>query len=389
MKKGISIGLIVAVLCMSFIGVKAAESWLWPTGKAYGYSSITSSYGYRTYNNKNHNGIDCAVPQGTQILASRSGRVLESSSDSSRGNYIVIDHGDGYQTVYMHLSQRNVSSGSQVHRGQVIGLAGRTGSASGVHLHFEIKFNGSYFNPNPADYPIQGSVVNGQRGTVFYAFDVQGGIGTVEYSKNGITNPNQILQKGSRGASVMELQYSLNLLMGTDLNVDGIYGTKTVDAVKQFQSYYGLKADGIAGQNTNNKINELLKGTKKTVILQIGVPVMWVDGVSQAMEAVPIKENGRTLLPIRAVMEAFDASVLWNGEEESVTITRKETEVKFWIGSTTIYRNGEKYLLDTAPVIRNGRSYLPVRFVAESVGLSVDWNEATQTVIIEGERMNE
>ncbi len=388
MKKGISIWLIFAVLWLSFIRVNAEESWLWPTGKAYGYSYITSSYGYRTYNNKNHNGIDCAVPQGTQVLASRSGRVLESSSDKSRGNYIVIDHGDGYQTVYMHLSQRNVSSGSQVYRGQVIGLAGKTGSASGVHLHFEIKRNGSYYNPNPADYPIQGSVVNGQRGTIFYAFDVQGGMGTVEFSKNGITNPNQVLQSGSTGVSVMELQYSLNILMGTDLTVDGIYGTKTVDAVKQFQSYYGLPADGIAGRNTNNKINALLKGTKKTVTLQIGVPVMWVDGVSQEMDAAPMKENGRTLLPIRALMEAFDASVTWNGAEESVTITRNGSEVIFWIGSTTAYRNGERVFLDAAPVILNGRSYLPVRFVAESLGLTVGWNEANQTVIIEGERMN-
>ncbi len=387
MKKGISICLLFALLCMRFISVQAQESWLWPTGKAYGYSCITSSYGYRTYNNKNHNGIDCAVPQGTQVLASRSGRVLESASDASRGNYIVIDHGDGYQTVYMHLSQRNISSGSQVYRGQVIGLAGKTGSASGVHLHFEIKYNGSYYNPNPADYPIQGSVVNGKRGTISYAFDVQGGMGTVEFSKNGITNPNQILQKGSTGASVMELQYSLNLLMGTDLKVDGIYGTETVNAVKQFQSYYGLSADGIAGGNTNNKINALLRETKKTITLQIGVPVMWVDGVSQEIEAVPMKKNGRTLLPIRSAMEAFGASVTWNGAEESVSISLNGNEVKFWIGSTTAYRNGERHLLDATPVIINGRSYLPVRFVAENVGLTVDWNETNQTVIIQGNRV--
>jgi len=384
MKKGISILLLFVLLWGNGMIAKAEEGWLWPTGAAYGYGYITSSYGFRTYNNRNHNGIDCGAPHGAQVLASKRGVVLESSFDNSRGNYIILDHGNGYHTVSMHLSQRTVSVGETVSRGQVIGLVGKTGAADGAHLHFEIKYNGSYYNPNPVDYPIQGSVVNGKRGEIAYAFDVQGGMGTAIYSKNGITEPNQLLRQGSTGTSVMELQYSLNVLLGEKLSIDGIYGSKTVTAVKQFQTKNGLFADGIAGPNTNNKINALMGQTKKTVKLSIGSSVMWVNQESQEIEA-PIKKQGRTLLPVRPIMEVFGASVIWNGTEQSVEISRQGDVVKFWIGSTVIYRNGERYQSDVAPIMVNGRCFLPIRFVAESLGLTVSWNETNQTVTIEEE----
>jgi murein DD-endopeptidase MepM/ murein hydrolase activator NlpD len=60
---------------------------------------------------------------------------------------VVIDHGNGYQTVYAHLSQWNVTCGESVFQGNVIGLSGSTGNSSGPHLHFEVRYNGSYVNP--------------------------------------------------------------------------------------------------------------------------------------------------------------------------------------------------------------------------------------------------
>ncbi len=74
-----------------------------------------------------------------------------------------------------------------------------------------------------------------------------------------ITNPNQTLGNGSSGNSVKELQKALNQIMNAGLSVDGIFGSGTKKAVKNFQSQYGLSVDGIAGPKTLNKINEILK----------------------------------------------------------------------------------------------------------------------------------
>lgn len=384
MKKRIIALIVCLILCLSCVGVSATESWLWPTGAAYGYDSITSSYGYRTYNNRNHNGIDCGAPEGTAVMASRSGMVTASSYDGSRGNYIIIDHEDGYETIYMHLSQKKVSAGERVTRGQTIGLVGRTGSASGAHLHFEIKLNGKYYNPNPADYPIKGSVVNGKRGEIVYSFDSH-------FVSDGITNPHQILQKGSKGTGVMELQHSLNQLLGTTVTVDGKYGNQTLQAVKQFQLTQGLVPDGIAGTKTNHAINRelLVLGYADTIVtLQIGVPTMTVNGKTREIDqgTAPIKQNNRTLVPIRSVVEAFDGQVDWDETQQKATVVRNGVRIELWIGSKSATVNEKTVLLDVAPLVINDRTFLPLRFVAENLGLRVFWEEKTQMVTIQGNK---
>lgn len=88
------------------------------------------------------NGIDSAAPSGSPVLAAASGTVIISRMggwNGGYGNYIVIDHGDGTQTLYAHLSADSVSVGQKVSRGQQIGAVGRTGKATGFHLHFEVR----------------------------------------------------------------------------------------------------------------------------------------------------------------------------------------------------------------------------------------------------------
>jgi murein DD-endopeptidase MepM/ murein hydrolase activator NlpD len=95
-----------------------------------------------------HRGIDIAAALGANIYASDSGVVvLASGVSSGYGNVIYIDHGNGYSTVYAHLSQINVKVCQSVSRGQLIGLAGSTGNSSGPHLHFEVRRNGGFINP--------------------------------------------------------------------------------------------------------------------------------------------------------------------------------------------------------------------------------------------------
>jgi murein DD-endopeptidase MepM/ murein hydrolase activator NlpD len=95
-----------------------------------------------------HRGIDIAAGMGANIYAADTGVVVFAGGvTNGYGNVIYIDHGDGYSTVYAHLSQINVSVCQSVRRGQLIGLAGSTGNSTGAHLHFEIRLNGTPVNP--------------------------------------------------------------------------------------------------------------------------------------------------------------------------------------------------------------------------------------------------
>lgn len=98
---------------------------------------------------RGHKGLDLAGPKGTSIYASKSGIVKTVRHTSDYGKYIVIDHGDGFETLYSHCSEMLVSVGENVSAGQLIAYMGRTGNATGNHLHFEIWKNGKRVDPAP------------------------------------------------------------------------------------------------------------------------------------------------------------------------------------------------------------------------------------------------
>lgn len=89
-----------------------------------------------------HTGVDLAAPQGTVVLASRAGRVLLVESISGYGTTVLLDHGEGWQTLYAHLHEASVLSGAWLEQGQALGTVGMTGSATGPHLHFELRRQG-------------------------------------------------------------------------------------------------------------------------------------------------------------------------------------------------------------------------------------------------------
>ena len=117
------------------------------------YYRMTSDFGYRNHpiygQVLQHNGVDLSADTGTAIYAAYSGTVVVSTYSSSAGNYIMIDHGSGLMTVYMHCSKLLVSVGENVSKGQTIGLVGSTGNSTGPHLHFSVRLNGSYVDPKP------------------------------------------------------------------------------------------------------------------------------------------------------------------------------------------------------------------------------------------------
>jgi len=95
-----------------------------------------------------HNGVDMAAPAGTPIYAAKSGKVTTASYQAGgAGNYVSINHGDGFSSIYMHMTRYIVSKGQYVQAGQVIGYVGSTGISTGNHLHFGISYKGEYVNP--------------------------------------------------------------------------------------------------------------------------------------------------------------------------------------------------------------------------------------------------
>ena len=94
-----------------------------------------------------HPGIDIAVPIGTAVRAAGGGTVLEASEQAEYGRYVLLEHPEGFQTVYGHLSRITVVPGNTVAAGQVVGLTGNTGNSSAPHLHFEIRQNGNSIDP--------------------------------------------------------------------------------------------------------------------------------------------------------------------------------------------------------------------------------------------------
>lgn len=127
--------------------VNVGSSWMVPCS----YKKLTSPFGFRdtgiagasTY----HQGVDLSANAGTPIVASRGGTVTIATYSNSAGYYVTINHGDGFSSVYMHMTNYIVSAGQTVNQGQTIGYVGKSGIASGNHLHFGIAKNGSYVNP--------------------------------------------------------------------------------------------------------------------------------------------------------------------------------------------------------------------------------------------------
>lgn len=120
----------------------------WP---APSYTRISDDFGMRIHPTLGvrtmHNGVDMAAPGGSPILAAYAGTVVAAAYSASMGNYIMIDHGDGLYTIYMHASRLSVSKGAEVTAGQTIGAVGTTGRSTGNHLHFGVRLNGAYVSP--------------------------------------------------------------------------------------------------------------------------------------------------------------------------------------------------------------------------------------------------
>lgn len=213
---------------------------------------VTSPFGMRVHpvtgKNTMHNGIDLVassngtVGQADYIVAHTGGTVESAGFSSSAGNYVNIRVDAKTIMAYYHMRETPyVKKGDVVKAGDKIGYMGKTGTATGVHLHWGIKVNGSWVDPAPylkKDYPATE---------------------TKPKEENTVKIEMTVLTKGSKGEQVKTLQRLL-LAMGYNLGgygADGSFGNATDSAVRAFQKAKGLAQDGSVGQATWNKI---LKG---------------------------------------------------------------------------------------------------------------------------------
>jgi murein DD-endopeptidase MepM/ murein hydrolase activator NlpD len=112
---------------------------------------IASGFGMRIHPiygiAKMHNGLDFTAPQGTPIYATGDGTVTTAGPGTGTGNHVIINHGYGYETVYMHMVRVKAREGQHVKRGEVIGWVGSTGASTGPHCHYEVHINGTPVDP--------------------------------------------------------------------------------------------------------------------------------------------------------------------------------------------------------------------------------------------------
>ena len=131
----------------------------------------------------------------------------------------------------------------------------------------------------------------------------------------------------------------------------------------------------------------MLQKSVKLFLLQIGSKIMYVNDGPLDIDVPPIIIEGRTLLPIRWVAEPLGAEVGWDGVERKVTVSLEDIHIELWIGKSIAKVNGVNKAIDpdnpkVVPIIKDGRTMLPVRFVAENLGCEVGWDADTKTVTI-------
>jgi len=170
------------------------------------------------------------------------------------------------------------------------------------------------------------------------------------------------------------------------LSSDGSFNT-TVNLTEGVNKITVIAIDKAGNQTTKTLNVTYEKPVQTIIILRIGQTSFTVNGDTETLDSPPIIKNNRTLLPIRAIIEALGGAVSWDPNERKVTVTLGSTTIELWIGKSTAKVNGVNTPIDSmnskvVPEIINSRTMLPLRFVTENLGCDVQWDGATKTITI-------
>jgi beta-lactamase superfamily II metal-dependent hydrolase len=209
--------------------------------------------------------------------------------------------------------------------------------------------------------------------------------------------PSTVLKVGHHGSSTSTSSSFLDAVKPQyaviEVGKDNPYGHPTSETLNRLSDanvkVFRTDLDGTIVFTTDGKTisNNKSTGTLYNIILRIGQTKFTVNGNSRTLDSPPIIKNSRTLLPIRAIIESLSGGVGWDPNEGKVIVTLGSTNLELWIGKNTAKVNGVNTPIDSTnskvvPEIINSRTMLPLRFVTENLGCSVDWNATTKTITI-------
>jgi hypothetical protein len=172
---------------------------------------------------------------------------------------------------------------------------------------------------------------------------------------------------------------------GTTSDLSGVcYGNSsgTFVAVGSTGAIIQASVSGQPGQTPSPA--PVITPGEQLAVFTIGQSSFFLDGQSYNTDAAPFISSGRTLVPVRYLAEALGAQTNWDATNQKVSVIKGSTTIVLTINSTTITTNGTTGQLDAAPLLVNGRTYLPARYIAEALGYTVQWNATAQAVNIVG-----
>lgn len=152
-------------------------------------------------------------------------------------------------------------------------------------------------------------------------------------------------------------------------------------SLSEGENLFTIKAVDVAGNETSQTL-VIKKVNEKKIVLQIGVTTAILGGNTLELEAAPFIEKNYTLVPLRFISEAFGATVDWNEALKVISILYNSHSIQVQVGSTVAIVDGSIKTLDVAPKIVNGRTFVPIRFISETFGAKVDWDGTTKTITI-------
>jgi murein DD-endopeptidase MepM/ murein hydrolase activator NlpD len=147
MRRACVASLLVLSACASGRTPKLESPSGWPVARD--EVTVSSPFG-ASRGGSFHQGIDLSVPEGTRARATAAGHVRFAGRSGAYGRMVIIDHGEGWESCYAHLARFAVKAGQRVRRGEVVGTVGKSGNASGIHLHYEVRHHGVAIDPWPS-----------------------------------------------------------------------------------------------------------------------------------------------------------------------------------------------------------------------------------------------
>lgn len=181
-------------------------------------------------------------------------------------------------------------------------------------------------------------------------------------------------------AVLADLEKSFNIINEEALGNPGLFGVGKKESNKALFDQHQNKI--LNALKPSFPLN-LTSAPQKGVLLQIGQSNASINGKSSKLDAAPYIKSNRTYVPLRFISEAFGAKVTWAGKSQTVTVVSGKTNIKLTINQSYALKNGAKVNLDAPAEIRNGRTFVPVRFISEVLGYKVNWNASTKTVNIQ------